>query len=227
MSGKIAWNKAVLHTIEYATENFANDMGFYPDSAPRYKLERNGKNNPSVTPDQGAHRLFESLFGLDYLGYQRDHYYAFDSKLQIPIDSNGEKTNRWGPYVKREDLNIGTMQDAHPEGVNFISGNDNPVIMDMYFEPPRAVLYYKANWEGKIIRERYSYEDNAAITTDMTIDGRSIHPHFDTPEEFYEYIRDPKTDQKAPRPYNADSFLLIMAGRDREYGTEDDITIFR
>lgn len=187
----------------------------------------NGKSNSTVTPDQGAHRLFESLLGLDYFGYQKDHYYGFDTNLNIPVNSNGEKTKRLGPYLRKDSVNIGTMQYAHLEGVNFKSGNDNPVIMDMYFEPPRAVLYYKADWDGKTIRERYSYEDNAAITTDKSVDGGSIHPHFDTPEEFYEYIRDPKTDPNAPRPYNADSFLLIMAGRDREYGTEDDITNFR
>jgi hypothetical protein len=31
--------------------------------------------------------------------------------------------------LNRDSLNIGTMQDAHPNGVNFISGYDNPVIM--------------------------------------------------------------------------------------------------
>ena len=46
-----------------------------------------------------------------------------------------------------------------------------------------------------------------------------------TYENFYEYIRDPKV-TTTPWPYRPDSYILISAGADGEYGTADDITNF-
>jgi hypothetical protein len=42
---------------------------------------------------------------------------------------------------------------------------------------------------------------------------------------FYEYIRDPKITAR-PWPYRPDSYILISAGPDGEYGTGDDICNF-
>jgi type II secretory pathway pseudopilin PulG len=42
---------------------------------------------------------------------------------------------------------------------------------------------------------------------------------------FYEYIRDPKITAR-PWPYRPDSYILISAGPDGEYGTADDICNF-
>ncbi len=48
-----------------------------------------------------------------------------------------------------------------------------------------------------------------------------------TYQNFYEYIADPKASTPVmPWPYRPDSYILISAGADGEYGTADDITNF-
>jgi len=148
-----------------------------------------------------------------------------------------ESTRRYGPYTQIELLTIDTLQKAHSDGTTFESGNDNPVLLEYYPEVWRVILYYKADTSKSKLEEIYCYEDNAAITTDKTADGQPLHPDFDTPEEFYEYIWDPQTGISSggaaadaaytnpnAQPFNKDSFILIMAGPDCQYGTDDDIT---
>jgi hypothetical protein len=118
------------------------------------------------------------------------------------------------------------------------------------------ILYYKANPTGvhplpttaasdiRIANANgaytYNYLDNQDII-DMTIPwvsgGWNAHPLAsggttpegvyigDWPKKFYDITRDPKviTGDKAVR---ADSYILISAGFDGEYGTKDDIYNF-
>ena len=59
-------------------------------------------------------------------------------------------------------------------------------------------------------------------------DGGAEVSGFDTstcPQAFYNIIRDPKI-SSGDRPYRADSYILISAGFDGEYGTSDDIYNF-
>ena len=79
-----------------------------------------------------------------------------------------------------------------------------------------------------------------SLRADTENGGTPIHSEFDqigVTNEFERFIWNPKTglDPANPnnppnitmpnaRPYNKDSFLLINAGRDGEYGTQDDIT---
>jgi len=135
------------------------------------------------------------------------------------------------------------MEKAHPDSTNFAGGaNINPVFMDtLDVSQPRPILYYKARTSRHLLSGIYSYGDNSAITND--IDSGTGNPYhekfFENPEAFYEYIWDPKTGVVDPstgsadfmlasaRPHNADTFLLINAGRDHEFGTTDDITNFK
>ena len=57
---------------------------------------------------------------------------------------------------------------------------------------------------------------------DVAITHRWANPDYGK-EVFYEYIRDPKI-MATPWPYRPDSYILISAGADGEYGTGDDIT---
>ena len=238
-------DKASLSSIATSVETFNNEFGYYPDSTFRLAIEEWGA--AGVGTDQGAHRLFEALAGLDHLGYQKDNYYGTDNSTGEPVDSGGNLTRRYGPYLKLESLKIGTMQDAHPDSKNFpAAGNTNEVFMSTV-DPsrPRAILYYKAHIHSFKIGTIYHYGDNLDITQDTLSDGSTeIHPKFsayDTAnynnEQFEKFIWNPKTgtNPSAPtdptsniytnaRPYNMESFLLINAGRDGEYGTGDDIT---
>jgi len=103
------------------------------------------------------------------------------------------------------------------------------------------ILYYRANTISlyKSIDRTlgtqdliYNVQDNIPFTTFLPIVDRVIEnkKHLlgfatGTYENFYEYIRDPKV-MTTPWPYRPDSYILISAGADGEYGTTDDITNF-
>jgi prepilin-type N-terminal cleavage/methylation domain-containing protein len=106
------------------------------------------------------------------------------------------------------------------------------------------ILYYKANTSSKNINlmplnnRIYDARDNQRLVElgSLTKDGTPGTPHpleqfvgGDYPV-FYDYdykggIRDPKVTAR-PWPYRPDSYILISAGADGLYGTEDDICNF-
>jgi len=105
------------------------------------------------------------------------------------------------------------------------------------------ILYYRANRLGRTSQEIYNYEDNfqlilAKENIDVLAHGRSrLSPWGqnapDRQRAFYSFIRDPRVPIPDPtnkpsdgRPYRADSYLLISAGHDGIYGTNDDVTNF-
>jgi hypothetical protein len=104
------------------------------------------------------------------------------------------------------------------------------------------ILYYRANLSSRTLtdsgfRDRFIYnaDDNAALVglRMLTPDGSLGRPHklYDglSPCEYFyspEYkILDPKV-TAVPWPHRPDSYILISAGVDGEYGTADDITNF-
>jgi len=265
-SARVTSDRAALAAMATGIETFATDMGFYPRSSPRNALRIAQIPNAGVKQDQGAHILFESLAGLDLLGYQnaggpigfsKVNWYDVDSTTGEPLAFNNfgasVVTQRYGPYVELGSMEVGTMQDAHYLSGNFpAGGNENRIFLDsLRREDSRAILYYKANKRGRLMSTYltplnpsnaiYNFEDNKFIVQD-TEDGVLAHPEFEdnSGEDFNKYIWDLKTGVEAfgagstpeekrynspqARPYNADSFILINAGLDGEYGTEDDIT---
>ena len=117
------------------------------------------------------------------------------------------------------------------------------------------ILYYKAdtskiehsraaadlNPDPMVSQSIYNYNDNdelvqlglpwdIARTLEHPMDSRggatSIGGTANTDTYFYEKIRDKKFPVLAPRPQKADSYILISAGFDGEYGTPDDIFNF-
>ncbi len=122
------------------------------------------------------------------------------------------------------------------------------------FRVGTPVLYFKANTDEKQSRGYaaggfpitdyrhliYNYEDNEAMFGLQQVHGPEALPkknhHYreryteGTPskngdELFYDDITNEKVEQYA-RPINARGFLLISAGRDGIYGTNDDVTNF-
>jgi len=102
--------------------------------------------------------------------------------------------------------------------------------------PGTPILYYRADTSSKRLKEIpdfagnaiYDFRDNSYLIGLGKIgDASTIHPwaELDGKEAFYEYIRDPKI-TATPWPYRPDSYILISAGADGEYGTGDDITNF-
>lgn len=77
----------------------------------------------------------------------------------------------------------------------------------------------------------YSFVDNAAVTDLPRLDNPSDDAeHYKGPSKvqvFYELITQrSEPDRPFYKPFNANKYLLISAGWDGRYGTEDDITNF-
>ena len=283
-----ATDRATLNSISMAVETFRNDHGFYPPSHVRNEVIW-GLTMPTTLdiawqqgldpPDQGAHRLFEALMGLDTLGFQENYCYKINEGnttevldgTPIAYNSAGQwvETKRWGPYIGMDNIEMGRMYEAHYDSLRFkppdpsgnLQSNNNWVFLDTIgLNNPRAILYYRArpsrklhwysNWKYNGDQFTvddydnlaiYNYKDNIEITTDTGSSG-FYHPNFADPTDpqgFYNYIWDPMTGldpannnqpnilHPSARPYNKDSFILINAGRDNQYGTEDDICNFQ
>gem|GEM_PF-1078445 len=165
-------------------------------------------------------------------------------------------TKRWGPYVNAENLNVGTMADVPlpngptvppdpstwkiPPNYNNLV-NPNPVILDN-LNPlnSRPILYYRAFSSGNLIPQIYNYTDNSLITDVFGMLWSSNQNKLDASKMnlkcFNYYVWDRKTGFgaddlnkiKSPsaRSFNRDSYILISAGPDGNFGTEDDITNF-
>ncbi|AQQ70116.1 type II secretion system protein G [Limihaloglobus sulfuriphilus] len=106
------------------------------------------------------------------------------------------------------------------------------------------ILYFKANRSGsefiydeapgdnqEAMRDGwvYNYYDNEAFFYCGTVKDpqlTGVHP-FETPENFYEAIWNPQiTTLEDGMPYNRDTYILLSAGYDLQFGTADDIWNF-
>jgi prepilin-type N-terminal cleavage/methylation domain-containing protein len=101
------------------------------------------------------------------------------------------------------------------------------------------ILYYKANTQYKTIdngftnKRIYNPDDNMSVVlAKWDLDGKKSDKHLlrnpaGTFDYFYNYISDPRATTGVRRwPYNPEGFILISAGSDGEYGTDDDVTNF-
>jgi hypothetical protein len=103
------------------------------------------------------------------------------------------------------------------------------------------VLYYKAD-SSKLAHDAitipaagtpnhniYNFDDNYAITAlgcpwDSAI-NTEVHPMFTDPRVFLKSITNDKI-TSTPKPHNEDDYILVSAGWDGLYGTQDDVYNF-
>lgn len=171
-------------------------------------------------------------------------------------DPARDLSERKGPYLESGTQNAFTLAELFPSyGIATARGANRHVICDIYgatrvttsdgtvVKAGAPVLYYKANRSGKTIQTIYSVLDNLTILTvkepDVFHPLADPDPPVDQYEFFYGdgfatgdsrdqvigYIEDPKIGAKV-WPYNPKSYILISAGADGIYGTEDDIRNF-
>jgi len=94
------------------------------------------------------------------------------------------------------------------------------------------ILYYRANTSSRLFAADnpasiYYFDDNARLLSlKMLADTTRNHRLYD-PAVFQSYLEDPRASASGvPWPYRPDSYILISAGADGQYGTSDDITNF-
>ncbi len=218
-------------------------LGFHPDSAWRADgLDRNGGpttydplrvNPPAVSLDKRKGRYVEL-----------DHANAFRLGDSAPGARDGlfpDTSNASGnpPLAPRTYVlcDVFTVNDR--KVLINSSTIALPGVAAQMVSPGTPILYYKANTASKVhvdaqvdpVSRIYNVRDNwPLVSLGMLADAlkplaaRRHHPLEDA-NFFYEYIRDPRV-QARPWPYRPDSYLLISAGADGLYGTNDDIRNF-
>lgn len=232
--------KVHIYTIGSGLTAFKNDYGTYPPS--------NGWDytTPPAEPLDycGAHKLNEALLGWDLAGFHPDSQFVSDGGDIYTSDVANLK-ERKDLYIEFATIKTFGLGDLFND-VGVLSP-DRYVICDVFgvkkitlgnrtVKAGAPILYYRANISSKRIAESfefagdgiYDYRDNAFLIGLGKIgDITKSHPLGDS-EYFYEYIEDPMASGAVgiPWPYRPQSYLLISAGADGEYGTPDDITNF-
>ena len=163
---------------------------------------------------------------------------------------------RKGPFVDLEKVNAFRMNEVYAPsnlgsfGATTEIGNGNMmyplVLCDVYAQKRSGtgakktgtpILYYRARTNNKfqdftngIADDIYNFQDNYELvdlgfpdgTDDFTVMDTSVQTEF---ENFEDMIVNENV-QTIRRPYRADSYILISAGKDGDFGTADDVFNF-
>jgi type II secretory pathway pseudopilin PulG len=245
--------RAQFHSIEAAVELFDSQFGGYPDST---YAEPGAATATGPKAYCGAEKLSEAMMGRDLMGYHPDSTFRSDRTdgmgrvLYTPVTVAA----RPGPFLPLENANAFPMGEIY-RNVGTFDPCDF-VLCDVYNRVTDTVtgkkigmpvLYYKANTSKQSHDLQnpdnpdniYNWRDNSElIRLGMPFDAgarphrllsytdpKGVIPPEPEGRRFYWNIRNEKV-SAISRPYRADSYILISAGWDGEYGTADDICNF-
>jgi type II secretory pathway pseudopilin PulG len=236
--------KAQFRSIDCALELFKSEFDSYP---PSDALDEDGR------PYCGAMKLSEAMMGWDLIGFHPDSIFnsaGTDSNgtLLYPDPNNLSKEAysknlnvRKGPCLPRENANAHRLKDLYRNVGPF---DPNNYILCDVFERVKIhgkrkkigmpILYYKAD-TSKTAHDVndpdnpenvYDYRDNQALLA-LGVPGKpgQKHPLYEDPKIFYEITRNDRIASPS-KPFRADTYILLSAGHDGLYGTEDDIANF-
>ena len=213
---KRVMQKNQFHSIEVALETFHAEWEGYPESG------------------AGAIALAVAMVGQDRLGYNPTGDYDYDGTEDLSGRRAYLTPDKANAYMIRE------LYDSRLERV---------VLCDMYANVTHRltgrlvgmpILYYRANPSGNLhdpevspspvlppLYNFYDYRDNNALADlGVPFDTSLSHPLFDNPAVFYQKTLNPQIQVVGNRPYNANSYILLSAGFNGLYGTDDDVFNF-
>jgi type II secretory pathway pseudopilin PulG len=241
--------KNQFHSIDVALEMFRTEFDDYPDS-------RNVDSATPPQPYCGAMKLAEAMLGQDLLGFHPDSRFRSDGMDGVPPPMGPnplyvpatEKARKENVYLKLEQANAYKLNDIYPNiatvspsfnGDRFVLCDDYTRVMNINTGKRigMPILYYKAHTSlaahdltnENNLQNIYKYQDNH----DLVKVGKPWNPPptgpdhtlYSDPLQFYRSTWNEKI-TTISKPYRSDSFLLISAGFDGEYGTPDDVFNF-
>jgi type II secretory pathway pseudopilin PulG len=240
---------AQLHSIDAAIELFSSEFEGYPPSS---ALDPTGSAAPYCGAMKLCEAIMgKDLLGFHSNSvFRRDGMDAAGTVQLYP--TNPAKDNlsaRKGPYLQAENANAFELRDIYgPADVgDFLP--ETFVLCDVYAKQQEKsgkktgmpILYYKANTANSfhdptltMTRQNssgniYNYWDNQDLVAlgkpwDSTQGTHSLDPASTAgvPDRFYKNTQSDKISTTS-RPCRPDSYILMSAGWDGEYGTADDI----
>ena len=173
-----------------------------------------------------------------------------------PAEALASLNRRKGPFLQLENIGVFQIEDLYGNTGTVYDGNDPPapVLTDVYrvkkvsisatktLKAGAPILYYKADTASNIFKDLayttdkwiFNSEDNQdLIELGQMMDQTQMH-YFDPAytdgilngtELFYEAITNLQV-RNIDRPFNRDSYILLSAGFDGIYGTDDDVFNF-
>jgi len=236
--------KNQFHSIDVALEMFRAEFDGFPDSD-----QFDGSTPAGGVPYCGAMKLAEAMMGQDLLGFHPDSRFRSDgtidgtaaTQLYPPSPPPPNLKARKEPYLPLENTNAHQLKNVFSTTGPF--NGDRFVLCDVYTRATNLktgkrigmpILYYKANTSNtthdhtltNLANNIYnSLDNNQMVGVGKPWDpGGAAHALFNNPQKFYDSTRNNKV--RMSRPYRVDSYILISAGFDGEYGTPDDVFNF-
>lgn len=220
--------------VDGAIELFNSEFDGYP---PSNALDEDGRSYC------GAMKLCEAMMGRDLQGFHPSSKFradGLDESGAFLYDPNTLE-DRKGPYVPDASSNPYRLKDLYKD-VGPFDGNEY-VLCDIFRQVTHVgtgkkvgmpILYYKAD-TSKTVHDVndpnnpeniYDYKDNHALLA-LGVPGQpgQKHPLYEDPKIFYEIARNDRVAGPSV-PNRADTYIILSAGRDGLYGTEDDIPNF-
>ncbi len=213
-------------------------LGFHPDSGFRADgMNRWPYRVGTTTYAEGTYFLYDRTVAYD-MDKRKDRYLDLDTANAVRL---GVTANHDGLF------NLGAV------GGPLATGSDTFVLGDVFGKGKTVtlldgtrkrsglpVLYYRADASKKLLADIYNFSDNdlliyAKEQTDLIDKGtpptRPGGARWNPLTGQVDWFRDYITDWRASTtdfavPYKPDSYILISAGNDGMYGTDDDICNF-
>ncbi|NQT01755.1 MAG: type II secretion system protein [Planctomycetes bacterium] len=237
---------AQFNSIQAAIELFSNENDGYPPS---------GAFDGVGQSYCGAMKLCEAMMGRDLLGFHPDSVFRADgmdatnTRQIYPVPPTTQNLQaRMGTLLQFENANAYRLVDIYGPGNSTPFNENSFVLCDVYTRDMGSgkktgmpILYYKADTSNYLHDPNqvvdamdsggniYNIYDNQVLVSlgkpwERAGAGSSAHS-LATPARFYRNTRNNQI-TTVRRPYRTDSYILISAGFDGEYGTADDISNF-
>ena len=239
---------AQFHSIEAAIELFNNAFDGYPESG---GLDPAGESYCGAMKLCEA-MMGQDLLGFHTNSLFRADGEAIDPSdpagvRTIPIYVAATLAARKGPFLPPESADAVEVQEIW-RGATGPFRPKSRVLCDVYTRKLASgaklgmpILYYKADTRGSLHdssvagamtpldnqRNIYNFYDNQELL-ELGVPGApaGTPPYpLSVPARFYKNTLSDKI-RTIPRPFRADTYILISAGYDAEYGTADDICNF-
>lgn len=237
----IVKQKSQLLSIDTALELFKSEFDGYPPS--------DAKDKAGIDYC-GAMKLSEALMGPDLMGCRLDSVFRSDgtdgdgNMLYQDLEGyKGDPSMRRGPYLPLDNANAYSLADLYGEGNTGPFDPNHFVLCDVFgkvvhieigMKINMPILYYKADTsktahdvnDPNNPENIYDYRDNHALLA-LGVPGKpgQKHPLYEKPKIFYEMTRNTRVTGPSV-PNRADTYILLSAGPDGLYGTQDDIANF-